>query len=133
MTHFDCAVHSMLTPGDCDNNFDCENNLICFQRNENEPIPGCIGGANDGSRTDYCVLPDNSTPTLPPTPPPILSPTPDLRIKWSTNFPLTRCQGKIAELPFACPHNVMYTNSAIFHENVWKQETVILIVTVCLG
>mmetsp|Transcript_37630 Transcript_37630/g.91330 ORF Transcript_37630/g.91330 Transcript_37630/m.91330 type:complete len:220 (+) Transcript_37630:134-793(+) len=77
-----------LCEGDCDSNFDCANDLVCFQRNENTPVPGCLGGENDGSRTDYCVQPNinNPTPTLPP--------TPGLPIKWSTNFPLTRCQGK---------------------------------------
>eukprot|EP00980_Cylindrotheca_fusiformis_P003621 scaffold814_cov100-Cylindrotheca_fusiformis.AAC.3 len=46
--------------GDCDYDSDCQDNLICFQRNELIPIPSCLG--NDWSRTDYCILP-------PPPPP----------------------------------------------------------------
>lgn len=47
--------------GDCDDNEDCEGELICFHRDNagdyNKPVPGCLGGADDDSRTDYCVLP----------------------------------------------------------------------------
>ena len=47
--------------GDCDKNEDCEGELICFHRDASdyyyEPVPGCLGGTEDGSRTDYCVLP----------------------------------------------------------------------------
>lgn len=41
--------------GDCDVDSDCEGDLICFQRDEYEAVPGCRGGSSDGSRTDYCV------------------------------------------------------------------------------
>jgi poly(3-hydroxybutyrate) depolymerase len=43
--------------GDCDgSNEECEEGLICFHRDGGEPVPGCLGGASDQSRTDYCVL-----------------------------------------------------------------------------
>eukprot|EP00980_Cylindrotheca_fusiformis_P022694 scaffold9591_cov144-Cylindrotheca_fusiformis.AAC.1 len=43
--------------GDCDFNTDCEDGLICFQRIGNEEVPGCFGGADDSSNTDYCIKP----------------------------------------------------------------------------
>jgi len=62
--------------GDCDVDADCEVGLICYQRNTpNEVIPGCLGGDEDPSLTDYCTyppLPTNATnattdaPTLEP-------------------------------------------------------------------
>eukprot|EP00980_Cylindrotheca_fusiformis_P021305 scaffold8211_cov117-Cylindrotheca_fusiformis.AAC.1 len=43
--------------GDCDFNTDCADGLICFQRFGNEEVPGCFGGADDSSNTDYCIKP----------------------------------------------------------------------------
>lgn len=46
--------------GDCDNDDQCEGSLKCFQRRENEKVPGCKGG--DGSDTrgkDYCYRPED--------------------------------------------------------------------------
>jgi hypothetical protein len=67
--------------GDCDNDNQCKDNLVCFKRDKHDPVPGCVGGTQDGSRTDYCVnLEDISNPTQPPvpdpTPPPVPDPTP---------------------------------------------------------
>eukprot|EP00526_Cylindrotheca_closterium_P002678 CAMPEP_0113618308 /NCGR_PEP_ID=MMETSP0017_2-20120614/9264_1 /TAXON_ID=2856 /ORGANISM="Cylindrotheca closterium" /LENGTH=1027 /DNA_ID=CAMNT_0000527801 /DNA_START=16 /DNA_END=3099 /DNA_ORIENTATION=+ /assembly_acc=CAM_ASM_000147 len=50
-----------LCQGDCDTDADCDLSLKCFQRNENDSVPGCYGGLEDDSLTDYCVaivLPD---------------------------------------------------------------------------
>lgn len=45
--------------GDCDDDSDCAGDLICFHREKKEfkDVPGCLGGDEDGSRTDYCVDP----------------------------------------------------------------------------
>ncbi|KAL3941145.1 MAG: hypothetical protein SGBAC_004458 [Bacillariaceae sp.] len=45
--------------GDCDVNDDCYHNLVCFQRAEGKatPVPGCKGGDEDLTDTDYCVFP----------------------------------------------------------------------------
>lgn len=60
--------------GDCDDDTDCQPGLICFQRDQNEPVPGCLG--NDASRSDYCILdPNNRVPTALPTELPTPSPT----------------------------------------------------------
>ncbi|CAJ1954158.1 unnamed protein product [Cylindrotheca closterium] len=78
--------------GDCDSDFDCQGNLVCFQRNENEPVPGCSGGSADGSRTDYCVPPTVARQGQ--ISPPSTSITSDAnQISWSTNFPLGKCEG----------------------------------------
>jgi hypothetical protein len=44
-----------LCDGNCDFDIDCAEGLYFFQRNENDVIPGSIGGENEGSRTDYCT------------------------------------------------------------------------------
>jgi len=36
-----------LCQGDCDNDADCEGDLECFQRDSNDPVPGCRGGEDD--------------------------------------------------------------------------------------
>jgi hypothetical protein len=42
--------------GDCDGtDEECDEGLICFHRDGGEPVPGCHGGEDDHSRTDYCV------------------------------------------------------------------------------
>ena len=52
--------------GDCDVDSDCEAGLICYQRNTaNEDVPGCLGGDEDPSLTDYCAYPP--VPTMAPT------------------------------------------------------------------
>nr|CAA67702.1 alpha 2 frustulin [Cylindrotheca fusiformis] len=84
-----------LCEGDCDDDPDCEDGLICFQRDANESVPGCSGGSSDRSRTDYCIKENPSTP--PPTPPPAPAPTPTspgkLHLKITQSFPLGRCEG----------------------------------------
>ncbi|CAB9505692.1 expressed unknown protein [Seminavis robusta] len=40
---------------DCDQDEDCYGNLVCFQRDGGEPVPGCLG--TDRGRSDYCVFP----------------------------------------------------------------------------
>ncbi len=51
--------------GDCDVDDDCKGNLVCFQRDKNEAVPGCDGGEDDGTPTDYCIA-DPSQPTRAP-------------------------------------------------------------------
>jgi hypothetical protein len=45
-----------LCQGDCDVHEDCALGLICFQRDENTAVPGCVGGETDIQKTDYCIL-----------------------------------------------------------------------------
>eukprot|EP00980_Cylindrotheca_fusiformis_P000758 scaffold175_cov153-Cylindrotheca_fusiformis.AAC.10 len=78
-----------LCEGDCDDDPDCEDGLVCFQRDENESVPGCSGGSSDSSRTDYCI-PKYNSPTPAPAPTPTSS-RPPLRITQS--FPLGLCEG----------------------------------------
>ena len=54
--------------------YSCAGNLICFQRNGNKPVPGCSG--NDGSRTDYCIRPQDLSPHPSPVPAPVPAPVP---------------------------------------------------------
>eukprot|EP00980_Cylindrotheca_fusiformis_P012304 scaffold3014_cov116-Cylindrotheca_fusiformis.AAC.6 len=44
-----------ICQGDCDSDFDCGDFLVCFQRDSNDEVPGCVGGSKDNSRTDYCI------------------------------------------------------------------------------
>jgi len=57
--------------GDCDSDSDCSGDLVCFERSEYEPVPGCVGAGNNG--VDYCTA---ATP--PPTPSPTVSVEPTL-------------------------------------------------------
>jgi 6-phosphogluconolactonase (cycloisomerase 2 family) len=41
--------------GDCDVDEECDGELVCFHRDGSDPVPGCLGGEEDRSRTDYCV------------------------------------------------------------------------------
>jgi len=43
-----------LCEGDCDVDADCLDELVCFQREADEEIPGCADGITG---TDYCVKP----------------------------------------------------------------------------
>lgn len=67
-----------LCEGDCDRNSDCEGDLVCFQRNPGEEVPGCRGGKSDTSRSDYCVRKNEtpSAPVPPPSPAPQKNPNP---------------------------------------------------------
>lgn len=43
-----------LCMGDCDSDNDCRDNLVCFQRDALENVPGCLG---DGDMSyDYCIF-----------------------------------------------------------------------------
>ena len=51
-----CLRHN--SKGDCDIDDDCDGNLVCFQREEGGgAVPGCVGGEEAVSRTDFCVRP----------------------------------------------------------------------------
>ncbi|KAL7491090.1 hypothetical protein ACHAWT_000549, partial [Skeletonema menzelii] len=40
--------------GDCDKDYDCEGDLVCFERHGTiEPVPGCLGGEEESKGTDY--------------------------------------------------------------------------------
>ena len=47
--------------GDCDDDSDCAEGLICFIRDANEDVPGCLGGTDDDTTTDYCIQGTSST------------------------------------------------------------------------
>ena len=57
--------------GDCDNDDDCNGDLICWQRGNagTNPIPGCTGDllaidtANNDPGIDYCYDPNPTTPS----------------------------------------------------------------------
>lgn len=47
-----------ICEGDCDRDSDCKRDLVCFQRDASEAVPGCAGSARTGR--DYCVEPQPS-------------------------------------------------------------------------
>ena len=52
--------------GDCDEDSDCLPGLVCFDREAaGVAVPGCAGGEEDNSLTDYCVYPDLPSPSAP--------------------------------------------------------------------
>jgi hypothetical protein len=56
-----------LCQGDCDVDDDCGPGLVCFQRfKSNTQVPGCIGGDNDSTLMDYCIIDQRSIPLPPP-------------------------------------------------------------------
>merc|ERR1712127_441898 len=65
-----------LCEGDCESNYDCEGDLICFHRQGLKPIPGCLGDGVSGH--DYCVTPA----------PKLLN-----NFNKDPDFPLGLCQG----------------------------------------
>eukprot|EP00980_Cylindrotheca_fusiformis_P004904 scaffold1041_cov121-Cylindrotheca_fusiformis.AAC.9 len=67
----------MLCQGDCDRDVDCQDGLRCFQRTEGMDVPGCSGGQQDLSATDYCIAITEMDPPL----------------EESSEFPLALCQG----------------------------------------
>jgi len=98
--------------GDCDTDNDCADGLVCFQRNSNQAIPGCIGGEQNPLTTDYCVLDIRGegytdAPTINQTTPPTAAPTATkvtstptvVATKPPTNIP-TAVPTKKAPVPF---------------------------------
>jgi hypothetical protein len=52
-----------ICQGDCDNDEECEEGLLCLQRKSNEPVPGCSGQPTSGM--DYCIASSASTTSAP--------------------------------------------------------------------
>lgn len=54
--------------GDCDNDDECGEGLVCFQRIARDFVPGCLDGDEESSNTDFCI-PEGFTwtPTFQPT------------------------------------------------------------------
>ena len=62
--------------GDCDNDGDCAPGLVCFQRDDDTPIPGCTGETENTLPGDFCYNPNpTASPTAAPIPNPIIAPT----------------------------------------------------------
>lgn len=49
-----------LCAGDCDTDDECEGDLVCFEHEPNQAVPGCRGGEDNDSKTDYCIVSDTS-------------------------------------------------------------------------
>lgn len=78
-----------LCEGDCDNDAQCDPGLKCFQRDAYDPVPGCAGGENFGSGTDFCIKAGGGGGSNPsPTPP-----APQLTWGGGGGGGLARCQG----------------------------------------
>lgn len=75
----------MNCQGDCGTDDDCDGDLVCFQRNFNEPVPGCIGLALD--YYDYCVAPDATVVPVDATAPILLAPPGLLSVVFSNGAP----------------------------------------------
>jgi hypothetical protein len=55
--------------GDCDKDSDCQDGLQCFQRRDNEPVPGCYAdeGIDNASKkgVDFCYDPNEALIVVP--------------------------------------------------------------------
>ena len=67
-----------LCQGDCDNDGECQGNLVCFQRTGDEPVAGCSGESSPG--WDYCY--DPSRPVSAPAPPPTFRPAASTTVRF---------------------------------------------------
>ena len=91
---------------------DCAPGLVCFRRNAFEAVPGCIGGENSDSYSDFCVFDPYGDGYFPPTETPTIAPTVTARPSLSpldpiplqdfggtppaSRLPLQLCQGDVS-------------------------------------
>jgi hypothetical protein len=97
------VIKLLMCQGDCDEDDDCEGDLICLQRERNEAVPGCSGSEGLGSKTDFCIVDPNAPTTTtqapvpsppgnapPPTTPPALEPVSlsnfRLKLYWQRGY-----------------------------------------------
>ena len=86
------AYNLLECHGDCDRDSDCQGTLKCFQRNGNQPVPGCAsGGSGDVRGYDFCYKPVTQVPKPPVVPP--SSNKPRLVNKGGTAYNLLECHG----------------------------------------
>ena len=85
---------------------DCIDELICFQRDYEEPVPGCRPGQNFAS-VDYCVAPpapEMPIMTVAPTDAATFPATQFVVALYTvgdqTGMPLGLCQGKLLSIVF---------------------------------
>ena len=64
-----------MCEGHCSIFGDCARGLICYQRDAFEAVPGCIGGEQDSTNTDYCIFDKYGEGYTFPTDSPSVSPT----------------------------------------------------------
>lgn len=75
--------------GDCDNDLECQPGLLCFHREANEPVDGCLeGGAGDVFAKDYCYGDVRNMIDPPESPPNSLR-----NVGCSSNLPCGECEG----------------------------------------
>lgn len=52
--------------GDCDDDDDCGEGLMCYERAASEAVRGCLGGEDHEARTDFCIRRSAATTTIAP-------------------------------------------------------------------
>lgn len=70
--------------GDCDTDDECAGDLVCFQRDGNEHVPGCSG--NDPTANDYCYDPNDSVDSVPDHEEPAAPETFGLKLHWEEGY-----------------------------------------------
>ncbi len=43
--------------GNCNSDEDCSGDLVCYERNGYQPVPGCMGGSDGVQHFNYCIVP----------------------------------------------------------------------------
>ncbi len=82
----ECGTYKCgLCEGDCDDDSDCEGDLVCVERSGFEAVAGCTGegGSRDMYGKDVCA--PSPTPTPPSPTPPTPSPTASTEVEYVGN------------------------------------------------
>ena len=45
----------LMCQGDCDDDDECSGDLVCFDRSDSTPVPGCSGDNSNWSGRDFCT------------------------------------------------------------------------------
>lgn len=98
---------------------DCLDDMVCFQRDLLDPVPGCLGEGQISY--DYCIVSQYSTraPSTPALPPAMRPTSPNVPLPGlqtvgdNLALPLGLCQGKYLQIP-TTESGIPKSNLALF-------------------
>ncbi|CAB9508319.1 expressed unknown protein [Seminavis robusta] len=92
--------------GDCDYNYQCKGDLVCYQRDKDDNTPNCCSGLSKKDSTDYCVPSSCLPPT--PAPTPISDNLEGLCFSGDTHVTYVELAGGTITLPFLTQAQVVH-------------------------